>query len=396
MAATGVDAVGAMVGTVCDAPELTAAPQTSSPTDLLTGSKHGGRTSPAIRAAHRALAVVPGLGVACAIAVVATVIGRYLPVLGAPVAGIVIGVLLSTALRRHVVLIPGIGYAKGFVLQLAVVVLGTQLSLREVVEVGLGSLPVMLGTLTVCLSLAYLLGRWLGIDGDLRTLIGVGTGICGASAIAAVSPVIKARSSDIAYAVSTIFAFNVLAVLLYPSLGHLLGMSQHAFGLFAGTAINDTSSVVAAGTIYGSAAGNYAVVVKLTRTLMIIPICLVLAAIAQRRAARAGSAAPAVAPVSVGPEPRPSPLARAAKLVPWFLIGFLLVAGANSLGLIPAASHGGFEHVSLFLITVALTAIGLSTDPVALRRAGLKPLLLGGLLFVAVGGTSLLLQWAGA
>jgi uncharacterized integral membrane protein (TIGR00698 family) len=340
------------------------------------------------RAARRALAVTPGLAVACTIAVVATVIGHLAPLLGAPVAGIVIGVLLSGVLRRHSVLRPGIGYGKGFVLQLAVVVLGSQLSLREVVHVGFDSLPVMLGTLTVCLSLAYLLGRRMGIDGGLRTLIGVGTGICGASAIAAVSPVIKARSNDVAYAISTIFAFNVAAVLLFPPLGHALGLSQHAFGLFAGTAVNDTSSVVAAATTYGTAAGNYAVVVKLTRTLMIIPICLGLAALAQRRAARTGGESPARAGEHA--------LARAVRLVPWFLIGFLVVAAANSVGLIPAASHAALEHVSLFLITAALSAIGLSTDAAALRRAGHRPLLLGGILWVAVAATSLLLQWAGA
>lgn len=331
---------------------------------------------------HRATALIPGLLVVGAIAAVATVIGHGLPLLGAPVAGIVIGVLFSSTLRHRAPLQSGITYSKSFVLQLAVVVLGSQLSLRQVARVGVESLPVMLGTLAVCLALAFLLGRWLGVDRDLRTLIGVGTAICGASAIAAVSPVIKAKSNDVAYAISTIFLFNVAAVLAFPPLGHALGLSQHAFGLFAGTAVNDTSSVVAAATTYGADAGNYAVVVKLTRTLMIIPVCIGLAVLARRRT------------------DRPSPiaehgvLARALRLVPWFLVGFLLVAAANSIGLVPGASHQALQQTSLFLITMALTAIGLSTDAGALRRAGARPLVLGLLLWIAVATSSLLLQWA--
>src|SRR5262249_23326221 len=153
-------------------------------------------------------------------------------------------------------------------------------------------------------------GRAMRIDTDLRTLIGVGTAICGASAIAAVSPTIRAKSPAVAYAISTIFLFNIAAVLTFPPLGHLLGLSQHAFGLFAGTAVNDTSSVVAAASSYGSQAASYAVVVKLTRSLMIIPICLALAAMTSHREQGAQR-------MTVG---------RTVRLIPWFLVGFLLVA----------------------------------------------------------------------
>ena len=318
-------------------------------------------------------------------AVAATSIGRLLPLLGAPVAGILLGVLLSGRARRHPSLRPGIALAAGFVLQFAVVVLGSQLSLREVADVGLSSLPVMLGTLTACLTAAYFIGRWLGIDGDLRTLIGVGTGICGASAIAAVSPVIKARNATIAYAMPTIFLFNVAAVLLFPPLGHLLHMGQHTFGLFAGTAVNDTSSVVAAASTYGAEAADHAVVVKLTRTLMIIPICLGLNALVARRPGGDGHGELAAEKGVAG---------RLLRLVPWFLIGFLLTAAANSLGIVPGDTHAPLQHASVFLITTALVAIGMSTDIAGLRSAGARPLLLGGMLWVIVTATSLLLQLA--
>jgi uncharacterized integral membrane protein (TIGR00698 family) len=327
----------------------------------------------------RRLAVVPGLLACAAIAAVATLGGDLAPVVGAPVIGIVIGVLGRLVFGIGRGLTPGIERAKGFVLQAAVVVLGSQLSLGEVAKVGVGSLPVMLGTLVICLAVAFVAGRRLGVEPGLRTLIGVGTAICGASAIAAVSPVIDAKSKQIAYAVSTIFLFNVAAVLAFPPIGHALGMSQTDFGLFAGTAVNDTSSVVAAASSYGHAAADHAVVVKLVRTLMIIPICLGLAALTRRRAVAAGGA-------DTGR--RLNPL----RLVPWFLVGFLVVAAANSLGAVPAASHAALSHVSLFLITTALAGIGLSTNVGELRRTGARPMVLGLILWLTVAGASLLLR----
>jgi uncharacterized integral membrane protein (TIGR00698 family) len=265
-------------------------------------------------------------------------------------------------------------------LQCSVVLLGAQLSIAEAASVGVSSLPVMLGTLAICLAAAWLYGRLLGVPGDLRTLIGAGTGICGGSAIAAVSPVIEAASADIAYAISTIFLFNIAAVLVFPLLGHALGMSQHSFGLFAGTAVNDTSSVVATATTYGTAATSHAVVVKLVRTLMIIPVCMGLAALTARKQQH-----PATATARMSPR-------RAARLVPWFLIGFVLMAAVNSCGIIPAHAHSPLKHASVFLVSVALSAIGLSTNVSALRKAGARPLILGALLWITIAAASLSLQ----
>jgi uncharacterized integral membrane protein (TIGR00698 family) len=338
----------------------------------------------------------PGLALALGIAGVAMFVGSFVPLVGAPVTGVVIGVGLAAVRKPGARAAPGIGLASRRVLQVAVVVLGAQLSLAQLVKVGIGTLPVMIGTVTVCLLLAYFVGRWLRVSGELRTLIGVGTGICGASAIAAVTPVIGAASLDVAFAVSTIFLFNIAAVLSFPLLGHLLGLSQHSFGLFAGTAVNDVSSVVATSTTYGASAGSYAVVVKLTRTLLIIPVCLGLAALTARRArsgtrtvadpARGDNADPA-APLTAT-----RPRLKLHRLVPWFLVGFVLIAAANSIGLIPAATHHGLAQVSAFLVTVALSAIGLSTDLAGFRCTGARPLLLGALLWMAVSGTSLALQ----
>lgn len=321
----------------------------------------------------------PGLAACLAVAAVATVAGRLVPVLGPAVCGILLGVTVSASVLRDRQspltrrLRPGLAVGGKQMLQLAVVLLGTQLSLADVARTGLRSLPVMVGTLAVCLIGASVIGRSLGIATDLRTLIGVGTGICGASAIAAVTPVIAAAEADVAYAVSTIFLFNIAAVLTFPLLGHALGLSQRSFGLFAGTAVNDMSSVMAAGTSYGAQAARQAVIVKLTRTLLIIPVSVGLAA---HSGGRAGGGRGAL------------------RMVPWFLAAFLAASLAQSAGLIPAAAHAPLEDLSVFGITVALTAIGLSADLRGLRRAGSRPLLLGALLWVLVSATSLGLQAA--
>ncbi len=358
-----------------------------------------GAPRPASRRAalqDRARAIAPGLALALAVAAVATVVGQHVPLVGSAVPGAVIGAAIAITVRPGARLAPGLKWASSTVLQCSVVLLGAQLSIAEAARVGVSSLPVMLGTLAICLGAAWLYGRLLGITGDLRTLIGVGTGICGGSAIAAAAPVIEAASTDVAYAISTIFLFNIAAVLAFPLLGHALGMSQQSFGLFAGTAVNDTSSVVATATTYGAAATSHAVVVKLVRTLMIIPICLGLAALTERKrrtaTSRAGavSSEPAAGPARMSPA-RMSP-ARLIRLVPWFLIGFVVVAAVNSAGVIPAAAHAPLQHVSVFLVAVALSAIGLSTNVPALRKAGPKPLLLGALLWVTVAAASLGLQ----
>lgn len=331
--------------------------------------------SPAVSAADhpRLLAVVPGLGLTALIAAASTVIGGLAPVVGSALPALLIGVAISLWRRPGALFAPGLAVSARLLLQTAVVLLGVQLSVAEVLRVGLESLPVMLTSLAVCLLGAWALGRALRVERRLTTLIGVGTGICGASAIAAVSPVIAATGAEIAYAMTTIFLFNVLAVVLFPLLGHALQLDPHTFGLLAGTAVNDTSSVVAAAAVYGSAALGFAVVVKLVRTLMIIPISVGLSIAEARRHSR-------------GRRLTPRGIVR---LVPWFLVGFLLVAAVTSTGIVPASVRDGLSVMSGFLIAMALAAIGLSTDVAALRRAGWRPLALGAILWILVTATSL-------
>ena len=319
--------------------------------------------------------VLPGLALSVVLAIVATVLGRRVPVVGPAVLAIVLGVIVRALVDPGAWANAGVSFSSRKLLQAAIVLLGTGLSLGTVVRVGVGSLPVMLVTLAVALGGGSLLGRALGIEAPLRTLLSVGTGICGASAIAAVASVVEVEAVEVAYAISTIFVFNVAAVLLFPPLGHLLGLGAHSFGLWAGTAVNDTSSVVAAGYAYSHAAGDYAVVVKLTRTLLIVPIVLALAARSRR-----------------GPGSERAPARRWTGYVPLFLVGFVLAAAANSAGLVDARARGDLSTAALFLVAVALAAVGLSARFAQIRAAGIRPLLLGAALWVAVASTSLAVQ----
>ena len=320
----------------------------------------------------------PGLLVSVGIAALAMAGGSLVPVLGAPVIAIVCGILLAVV-WGPVGIERGVRLASTGVLQASVVVLGFGLSLGRVLSAGAGSLPVLIGTLVIALLMAALVGRLLGLRGDLRVLIGVGTAICGASAIAATDAVIGADEADVSYAIATIFTFNVIAVLLYPTIGHALSLSQHSFGLWAGTAINDVSSVVAASTVYGPAAVSFGVVVKLTRTLAIIPIA---ATLASRRAQ----------PRVEGVEQTTGRVFKLRNVVPMFVLAFVTAAALNTLGLVPAGWHHGLSELASWLIATALAAIGLSTNPSRIRATGLRPLGLGAALWATVGLASLGLQ----
>jgi uncharacterized integral membrane protein (TIGR00698 family) len=302
----------------------------------------------------------------------ARLLGGVVPLVGAPAIALLLGILLRLRWTPDEAGRGVLRFASRTVLQTAIVLLGATFGLGDVVRIGRTSLPLMLGTLAAALVAAWIVGRALGVDSTMQTLVGVGTAICGASAIGAVSGIVAAAEVEIAYAISTIFLFNVVAVVLYPPLGHALGLGQHAFGLWAGTAVNDTSSVVAAAYAYGHAAGDVAVITKLARTTMIVPIALALAAMHARR---------------VGGTRKP-----VRTLLPLFLLWFLAAAALHSLGLVPHGASHAASSAATVLITVALAAIGLSTRLADLRRTGLRPLALGTVLWAVVGVTGLLLQ----
>lgn len=330
---------------------------------------------------------LPGLALCLGLAVIARLLGGWLPVVGGPVFAILLGMGLALLLKKRDAFQPGIAFSSKKILQYAVILLGFGMDLGVVLETGRRSLPIILATITTALLVAYLLHRALGIPGRISTLVGVGSSICGGSAIAATAPVIGADDEEVAQAISVIFFFNVLAAVLFPALGSALGFSTssgEAFGLFAGTAVNDTSSVTAAASTWdamhglGAATLDMAVTVKLTRTLAIIPITLGLAFHRVRKAGAKGAGG-----VSLK------------KVFPFFILGFVLASLATTLatGLgAPAAAFAPFKALSKFLIILAMGAIGLNTNLVKLVKTGGKPLVMGLCCWLSITGVSLLVQ----
>ena len=319
-----------------------------------------------------------GMLVCLAIALPAWLLGRRFEVVGGPVFAILIGMVIALFWRDQGKARAGITYTSKKILQLAVVLLGFGMNLKSVLEVGGQSLPIILSTIATSLIVAYALYRLLHMDANISTLIGVGSSICGGSAIAATAPVIGADDEEIAQAISVIFLFNVLAALIFPTLGGVLGLSNEGFGLFAGTAVNDTSSVTAAAAAWdgmhpGANTLDAAAIVKMTRTLAIIPITLVLAL---RRTGRAAGG------VQVDLK----------KIFPWFVLLFLLASVVTTVLPIPAAVTAGLKTASKFFIVMAMGAIGLNTDLVKLVRTGAKPILMGLCCWVAIAAVSLGVQ----
>lgn len=250
------------------------------------------------------------------------------------------------------------------------------MSLAQVAKIGGAGLPVMIGTLVLCVAGGILIGRAMRVERQARILVTYGTAICGASAIAAMSAVIGASGPAIAISMTVVVIYNVLAAVLFPALGHLLGLSQEAFGMWSGTAVNDTSSVMAAATVYGAVAASYAVVVKLTRTLAIVPLALFQTWFQNRQ---------------LPPAQRRATVWY--RLVPPFLVWFLVAAAVQSMGIIPNAWTEPLKFLAHFGITVAMGAVGMSSSLTAIKDAGWRPVALGGILWVLVASSSLGLQW---
>ena len=327
----------------------------------------------------------PGIVLCLFIALPAQWLGQMFPVVGSPVIAILLGIVVALFLPQSKAYDPGIAFASKKILQYAVILLGFGLNLNVVIKTGITSLPIILATIATSLVTAYVLHKLLKIPASISTLVGVGSSICGGSAIAATAPVIDANQEDVAQAISVIFFFNVLAALFFPTLGTWLGFSQasgDAFGLFAGTAINDTSSVTAAASTWdqlyglGSQTLDTAVTVKLTRTLAIIPITLVLSLIRSRKS---------------GPK---TPFKTS---FPTFILYFILASLATTVFTAlggAAALFVPFKTLSKLFITLAMAAIGLKTNVITLIRTSGKPLFMGFCCWIGITAGSLALQHA--
>lgn len=343
-----------------------------------------------------------GIGVCVLIAAAATALaslsvgGFSLEIIGAPVFAILLGMIISLIFPKFAAagsLRSGIKFTSKKILQWAVIILGFSLDLGMILEVGSKSLPVIVSTITVSLLMGILLRKPLGLNKKTACLIGVGSSICGGSAIAATAPVIDADDDEVAQSISVIFLFNVLAALIFPMLGHGIGLGSEGFAVFAGTAVNDTSSVTAAAStaegIYGvDGILSAAVTVKLTRTLAIIPITLCLALYRASRAKRSGGSASSFS---------------LKKIFPFFILFFAAASVITTIvGAMPESGFTEFYSESFvgwakwlakFFIAMAMCAIGLNTNLIELVKKGKKPIILGLCCWIAITAVSLGVQY---
>ncbi len=331
----------------------------------------------------------PGFALCLAIAMPSYILGKHFPVIGGPVIAIIIGMIVALCIKDKSKFESGLRFTSKKILQYAVILLGFGLNLSVVLKTGKQSLPIIVGTIAASLIIALLVHKIMRIPSKISTLIGVGSSICGGSAIAATAPVINADDEEVAQSVSVIFFFNVLAAILFPTLGVWLGFSSssgEAFGVFAGTAINDTSSVTAAAATWdsmynlGSATLDKAVTVKLTRTLAIIPITLALAFLSTRKKGNAGMEGMKVNIKNIFP----------------FFIGYFVLASvvttiATGFG-VPYAVFTPFKELSKFFIILAMAAIGLNTNMIKLVKSSGKPIILGFCCWLGIIAASLALQ----
>ena len=323
----------------------------------------------------RTVPLLPGLLLVLALAAVAVALGGVFPLIGSAVMGIFLGIVVRWRFPPDARFNPGIAFSSKQVLQWSIVALGFGLPIAEVAKTGMDSLSITLATISAAFLSALCFGKLLRVPGKLCVLIGTGTAICGGSAIAAITPVLKPDAHEASFSLSTIFLFNVLAVLLFPLLGHALGLSDRGFGLWAGTAINDTSSVVAAAYSWSESAGEYATIVKLTRAMLIVPVTLAIGAwviVRQRKDQPNGLLS------SIG------------HAFPWFIAWFVVASAAGRF--LPPSISSVANGLAPLMITAALTAIGLTTDLTKMRQTGWRPVALGLLVWISVAATSLVVQ----
>lgn len=333
-------------------------------------------------------AILPGFVIAILIAFVAQFIESALPIhlIGSSVIALFIGMILNNFWKPDY-LNAGLKFTSKKILKFAIILLGASLSIQTILTVGRMSLTVMCFTLLTCFGGGYFIGKMLGLNWKLSNLISAGTGICGGSAIAALAPAIDAEDTDIAYALSATFLFDMVMIILFPIMGTLLNLSDMAYGLWAGTAVNDTSSVVAAGYAYSEAAGDFATMVKLTRTLSIIPVVLIFSYINIRLKQKEALANQSSDLIETQNK------VNIFTLIPWFIVGFVALAIVNSFGIIPTFISSSAKDLSKFLMVAALAAIGLNTSFKEMKKSGFAPMVHGFIISLLVVIVAITVEW---
>ncbi len=323
-----------------------------------------------------------GIAICFAVAGLSVLLEKLIPgeLLGASIIALFMGTIINRFFHPAWMK-PALKFTSKKVLKSAIILLGASLSVGTILSVGKMTFFVMIFTFAMCFGGGFFIRKLFGLNWKLSNLISAGTGICGGSAVAAIAPVIDADDKDIAFAMSSTFLFDMVMIALYPLMGKALGMSDIAYGIWAGTSVNDTASVVASGYAFSEAAGDFATMVKLTRTIAIIPTVLVFAYIGTRIKQKEMQAENNGQKVNL------------IKIIPWFIGGFLLLAILNSIGFFPAAVSGIMKSASKFLMVSALAAIGLGTSITDFKKAGLSPMFYGITIDTLVTLTALAVIW---
>lgn len=331
----------------------------------------------------------PGILLSLLISALALWIESIIPihVIGAAVIAMFIGIALNSILKNTAIFNAGTKFTSKKILKFAIILLGLSLNINTIFKVGQMSLLVMVFTLLTCFGGGYFIGKALGLNWKLSNLISAGTGICGGSAIAAIAPTIDADNNDVAYAMSATFLFDMAMIVLFPLMGQALSMTDQAFGLWAGTAVNDTSSVVATGYAYSELAGDFATMVKLTRTLSIIPTVLIFAFInlnLKRKQAKLNGIHESEIKANFSIK----------KIFPWFIVLFVLMSVVASIWDIPTVVTTNTKKLSKFLMTAALAAIGLNTSFSSMKKSGIRPMIHGFIISLLVVIVALVVEIA--
>lgn len=335
------------------------------------------------------LKIFPGIILSVGVAALACWLESLMPIhlIGAAVIAMFIGMLINHFLKNTNIFSTGLKFTSKKILKFAIILLGISLNITTILNVGKMSLTVMIFTLLTCFGGGFFIGKALGLNWKLSNLISAGTGICGGSAIAAIAPTIDADDSDVAYAMSATFLFDMAMIVLFPIMGRALGMTDQAFGIWAGTAVNDTSSVVATGYAFSEGAGDFATMVKLTRTLAIIPTVIVFAVIQLNLKRKE-------ALVNNHNESELKAKFSITKIFPWFILGFLAMSIVASVFSIPAEIVSGTKTISKFLMVCALAAIGLNTSFSSMKKSGVRPMIHGFIISALVVIVALVVEMA--
>ena len=322
----------------------------------------------------RIAAPLPGLALTAGIAGVAFAlrqlpgIGILSPLILAILLGMTFHNLVGTPLRAKA----GVTFSLRRILRFAIILLGLQLTVTQVISVGGAGIGIIVATLVATFGFTVWLGRRLGVDGKLAQLIAAGTSICGASAVIASNTAIEGSDEDVAYAVACVTIFGSLSMFLYPLFPALLHLDAHRYGLWAGASIHEIAQVVAAAFQNGKDSGDFGTIAKLSRVTLLAPMVLALGWFASRKRGQT-----------------PVGAARKSAPMPYFALGFIALILINSLDILPAAIKTGSVPVTTFLLSIALAAMGLETDIRKLKAKGLRPLLLGAGAWLFISGLSL-------